>query len=169
MVTEQCAAMTKAGTRCKCKVVIGLPYCHLHRGAKEHLKIAPSHIPHGGKGLFAADKTLAADAIVFRKNDTVAPYDGEHIDGETVNSRYGGGNPSYVVGTNHKNEFIDAALKRTIGAIPNHSTTHQNAKLLAYGKKVRVVAIKSIRNGQEILVNYGRGYKLDDGSFHSSK
>jgi hypothetical protein len=165
---KQCEARTKTGAQCRSKVCIGLPFCWRHRAQKEHVAIEPSHIEGAGKGLFADDPTKPLGAIVFRKGTTICPYLGQPLTSDEIEVRYGGYNPPYTTATDRDNRYLDAALLRGIGSIPNHSRK-PNAKLVTHGGRVRVVANGNIRNGAEITINYGRGYRLDDGSLHSTR
>jgi hypothetical protein len=167
MLSLQCKAIKPNGERCKCKVVIGLPYCWHHRN-KLHVKIADSQIEDAGKGLFAFDKTKGSNDIIFRKGIKIVPYDGEIINKDTLDKRYLDHNGPYVSETTKQNVFIDDALERYIGSLVNHSRNN-NAKLFTSRGKVSIICIKNIRNNQEITVNYGRNYKFDDNSRHTTK
>ena len=48
-----------------------------------------STIPHGGKGLFAFDKTKENNEIVFKKGTVICEYGGEFITYDELDDRYG--------------------------------------------------------------------------------
>ena len=63
----------------------------------------------------------------------------------------------------------DAALRRGIASLANHTIiSRTNARLSFNTDKGILKASKNIRNGQEILVNYGADYRFQD-SVHTTK
>lgn len=76
-----------------------------------------------------------------------------------------------------KNKNIDAACKRCMGSLCNHSTTNDNVEFRrGYSGKginrrnyVNVKAKRIIYNRQELLVNYGNEYTFDENVSHSTK
>lgn len=158
--------------RCRNKVVIGGPYCYIHRLLKQHLVIKPSTDGHG-KGLFAEDKSLPPNAIVFGHNKDVAKYEGIEISEDELHELYGPKDTDTApyalsVGRGRNKRIIDAALDRSVASMTNHRPrSRTNAHFTETGK-IRVNADKNIRNGQEIFVNYGNDYRFDDGNRHST-
>jgi hypothetical protein len=60
------------------------------------LKIKQSLIPGAGKGLFVWDTTKPAGEVVFRRNQLVTPYEGEHVTAEELQERYGDFTAPYI-------------------------------------------------------------------------
>ena len=167
---ERCTANKRDGTRCSRIVTIGLPYCFQHRNVQK-LKIKDSNIPQANKGLFAFDATKAPGDIVFKRNDRIATYDGEEMSTLSIENRYGDFTAPYGL-QHHANREIsstDAALRRGIASLVNHTIiSRTNARLSFNTDKGILKASKNIRNGQEILVNYGADYRFQD-SVHTTK
>ena len=138
----------------------------------KHLKIQPSTIANTGKGLFAIDKTKRPNAVLFHQNAVICEYNGEIIDRNELNQRYNYHTAPYAIRI-HRNRFEDGALQRGIAGLANHKTVENcNAvfrPFKANGKyHMRLVAIKPIRNGDEIFADYGDDYIFDDGSSYKS-
>ena len=87
--STQCTATSRNGARCRCKVVIGGPYCWNHLLAYRHIRILPSPIPNAGKGIFAIDRAKGTHEPIFRKNDKLLTYTGEILNNEELIARYG--------------------------------------------------------------------------------
>ena len=161
-VCQQCTATNKNGKRCKrntCRTEL----CFQHLRSVSGLRLAPSNIPEGGIGLFAAKP--------FKTKDTVAPYTGE-IHTSLVEGPY--------VLQATKSKFIDAAKSNTAaGRFANdcrsknkktrgfsgHNKTHgfckgNNTRLSwnANTQKASVKATKAINAGDEIYASYSAGY-----------
>lgn len=148
-----------AGSRCKRKTVIGVPWCYQHLASEMSLKIQASTIEDAGKGLFAISKTKE---IVFRKGQTIIEYQGEKITHHELEKRYGNKTGPYAI-TTTQDQIIDAACERSVGAIANHKASrHANAKFFTQNKSIILQAIKQIKNGDEIFVNYGPDFELGD-------
>lgn len=168
---RQCAATKPNGQQCRARTCMGVPYCWQHGQREYKVRIKPSGIPGAGKGLFAADRAAAPGAVVFRKDDFVAPYGGETVTDAQLTQRYGNHTAPYgmqVFGQRYEN----GACVRGPGSMANQAATRgaANAKL-THGRRTvngvaqyyaRVVALKPIRNGQEILVWYGARYVFDE-------
>ena len=93
----QCEGLTKSGSRCKRRCVIGLPYCWSHLQSEMNLKIKDSTIPDGGKGVFAQKKNIDNNVPVFKSNDIITEYKGETITPQQKNQRYGNYTAPYTV------------------------------------------------------------------------
>ena len=168
---RRCAAVKPNGQQCRARTCMGVPYCWQHGQSEYKVRIKPSGIPGAGKGLFAASRAAAPGAVVFRRDDFIAPYGGEVITDAQLTDRYGNYTAPYgmqVFGQRYEN----GACVRGPGSMANQAATRgaANAKL-AHGRRTvdgvvqyyaRVVAIKPIRNGQEILVWYGARYVFDE-------
>ena len=153
--------------------VIGEPYCWQHMRSEKHLTIKPSHIPNAGKGLFAYDRTQPNDAVIFRTGDDITPYLGQEINTATLKDRYGEFTAPYGMELNGRQRgrrYLDSATQRGIGSLINHTTRRAaNCEYVGHGYTCRIRAIKQIRNGQELLVNYGRAYQFDEPTHYSTK
>jgi len=163
LLCEQCVGTVKNGNRCKRKVAIGLDLCFNHLESVKHLKIKKSTIPNAGKGLFAVDKSAEPNAIIFKKDQLIADYSGETINTEELEKRYGEHTAPYAMQV-QKDFYTDGATQRGYGTIANH-TNNANAKNCKFRfncrvnpHRVQLVAVKNIRNGNEILTSYGRSY-----------
>jgi hypothetical protein len=170
--SKQCTGHARTGLRCRRKTVIGLPYCWSHLQSERKIRILPSLIPNAGKGIFAQDKTKAANEVVFRKNDIILEYTGELINKFTLNRRYGKYTAPYGVQISH-DRFEDGACERGAGTLGNHSASQANAKLVTSKvgnlHRVFIQASKDIQNGKEILMHYGKDYRMDEGTFFTTK
>ena len=161
--------------RCKRKSVIGTPLCFQHLESLKHLKIKPSLIPHGGKGLFAFNKSVLGNAIIFKKGENIIEYQGEILSKLQLETRYG--NKTAPYGAQLKEGvYIDAAGNRGVGSLANapNLVRQANAKLISVynttPQQIKVKAIRNILNGQEILIDYGKEYLFDEeGVTHVTK
>jgi SET domain-containing protein len=159
----QCEAVKSNGQQCKNKTVIGHVYCHVHRRKILKLQIKKSNIVNGGKGLFAV-----GDGIVFKPGQRICMYDGELIDVDELVRRYSNNTGPYAIELHDKDGeavYEDAAIERGLGSLCNHSQNKSkiNAKLsISKKNRAQILAIKNIRAGQEILVDYGDDYQFDE-------
>jgi SET domain-containing protein len=176
---KRCIAHNKNGTQCKRQVCIGLPYCFQHSLSVKHLKIKQSTIPGAGKGLFAIDPTKRQTATIFSptKNDgKIIEYTGQLMNLRDIHERYDEydeeGNriaehtAPYALELN-KRKGVDSALSRGIGSIANHKPIDEcnaifQVKKENHRQKLFLIAIKAIKNGDEIFVDYQDEYDLDD-------
>lgn len=157
----QCSERTLRGARCRVRTCIGVPYCWHHLRVRK-LRIGPSTLPNAGKGLFAFDPTAAPNAIVFARDDTIIEYIGEIISKKRLDSRYGDYTAPYAL-QQSRNKISDAACERGVASLANTSSkTLINAKFYYERAQLIMTAIKAIRNGQEIFVDYGKEYGLDE-------
>lgn len=162
LTSLRCEDTNKKGGRCKRKCVIGSPYCYTHLAYKHHLTIKKSTIPNAGNGLFAVDP-LSSDKsdIIYRKGDTIIKYFGEIINLNELIARYADKTGPYVVQMS-QNRYMDAAKIRGVGSLANTLPNNNNATLSVSHNSVSLKATKNIKNGDEILLSYGRGYKLNE-------
>ena len=144
---------------CKRTVCIGLDLCFQHLELDKHLKVKPSTINGAGKGLFAFDKKLNANAILFKKNQIICRYEGEFIDEDELVERYGDKTSPYGMIVK-KNEYIDSAGQRYYGSLINHKPkTQSNAEYVAVVNQrnnhyINTKATKNIKNNTEIFIPY---------------
>ena len=157
--------------RCKMRVCIGLPYCWRHMRSQLHLRVAKSQIPEAGNGVYAYHPDANIQKV-FKKGDSITTYDGEFIDKEEVDRRYTNSEEVtapyvYSIGTSGNN-FVDAACVRGVGGMFNFKpyTGKRNpnnviAKKIKNENKVMLYAIRDIRNGEEMFLDYGRNYNVN--------
>ena len=163
----------KTGNQCRRKQYIGFDLCFQHLETDCHLKIKQSNIKGAGKGLFAYNGTSNND-IVFKgnqsKGDRIVAYNAEVISHEEANRRYGDHTAPYGVYVN-KDAIEDAGCYRSAGSIANHiSNSKANAKLYSHQGRIYLRATKNIRNGDEILTDYGNDYQMkEEGIKHQTK
>ena len=170
--SSQCTATCKNNNRCKRKVIIGQPYCYTHLLYQKHLKVKDSTIPGAGKGVFAEIPKAPVHQVVYQANSHIVPYTGQRINNQQLNDRYGDDTAPYALRIN-ANTFVDPALQRGIGSIINHQpVARANVRFVAanYANNFTpsIRSTKNIRNGQELFINYGRDYRMNDGSSHTT-
>jgi hypothetical protein len=185
LVVERCTHIKdplNVNSRCRKRVEIGLDMCWIHLLKVKHLRIRNSTIRDGGLGLFAEDPTRSENAVIFKINDEICKYNGENIDYEEKNDRYGDNSGPYVMlltGNDRdpvNQTFEDAALRRGIGSLINHTSrvSRQNAALRQrcniatnHIPENYIRALKIIRNNREILTDYGNSYQLHEPNVRS--
>ncbi len=168
--TERCEVIKANGSRCKCKTLIGTPFCYTHLLHGKHLRVKNSTIPNAGKGLFAMLPNNNTNTIVFRKGDTIVEYKGEVINEDTLIQRYDDKTAPYAVQVG-KDAYVDCGCKRGVGSIANTSKGHNNATFSVNprNKTAKLVATKNIKNNEEIFLSYGNSYQFDENVSHSTK
>lgn len=172
MKKQECIAKTKKGTQCRHIVNIGQPFCYQHITSSMNLKIKPSTLPNGGKGLFAWSPQTP---FVFDKDDIICEYDGEFISRSTLDNRYGEYTAPYAIAirTGNNPRYEDAALHRGIGSLANHNTPqYVNAKfvikkLQRKNHSIYLKATRRILHGEEIFVDYGLDYLFYEPTKHT--
>lgn len=176
--SQQCSAKKQDGSQCKNKVVLGLPKCYHHLAKDHNLRIATSTIQNSGKGLFASKTTKikeevirSAEHLLFKKGEKIIEYVGDEINDAENDIRYGTEKTAPYSLEVQKNKIIDGSCKRGTGSFANHKGSNQsNVKFSkARDGKVYLVVEKNIYDGMELFVNYGRQYRLNDGSRHTTK
>jgi SET domain-containing protein len=171
--SNQCLEIKPDGHRCAKRVVIGAPYCAIHMKYKHYLAIEESEIPGAGKGVFVFDIHKEEDEVVFKKGDRICYYDGEVLTHEQFKQRYKtldhDKTTPYVVELN-KGKFEDAAIKRGIGSMINHKPSREcNCKLsITKNNRAQILAIKNIKNYEELYINYGRSYRFNEEGVETS-
>lgn len=146
---EQCKYLTQKNIRCRNRTVFGLGICRVHLKLAG-LSIKPS--PGKGLGLYAAQ--------TFKPNQLILIYHGEYIDKTMLDHRYG--NDEYTapyVFEIKKDLFVDAACSRYPASFINHSDTAPNvyAAVVIKKKYIEIRALRTIRHGQELLMDYSDG------------
>jgi hypothetical protein len=173
MDSERCESLKKNNQQCGRNTVIGLGCCWQHMLTDYHLRIKESNIPNSGKGLFAMDKSIEDNAILFRKGDSIINYDGEIIDLAQLHQRFGNYTAPYTVYINN-NRFTSAEFHRGIGSLANHGNSSISNETFNTGNRgnnaiCTLKAKKNIRNGDEIIVNYGKSYKFNEPTNYTTK
>jgi hypothetical protein len=113
---------------------------------------------------FAMNPKKPANAIIFKKGETIMEYGGELLDDEELDERYREDNTApYAVNTK-KDTNRDCACERCAGSSASTSAGHNNAKfaLNRTRTEAKLVASKNIKNGEEIFVAHGRSYRLKE-------
>ena len=159
---KRCSATALSGQRCKRRTCIGLYFCWSHTRSLLNLKVKASN---HGKGLFACKRLAKDDDVLFRKGDVVVHYNGELVN---INDRVPGDNCTapYAFDTE------DAACHRGLGSLandPRGSGRRSNVEFVEDRRgRVMLRATRTIRDGDEILVNYGNEYGFRD-HLHSTR
>lgn len=175
---SQCTAKVTGNRRCKRTVCMGLPYCWSHTRKILGLKRAKSTIPNAGDGIFAFKRN-------FAKGEIIAPYFGEIISKNVLETRYGAGShvAPYAIEVDKNLRYEDGAIERGIGTLPNDPTLTDrkkkslkrkiNAKFIKKKKngqrRIFLKAIRHIGDGSEIFVDYGKDYVLEGNASHKTK
>ena len=158
--------------RCKNRVCIGLSMCWIHSRNFLHIKVQQSTIPNAGVGLFAFDATKPVNEIVFKRGDKICDYNGEIIDETEKNRRYGNKTGVYILQINNQGRYEDGATQRGIGTLlnsPSGSNRQDNCRFsIGRDKKAHIVALRNIRNNNELFINYGRLYRFNENNVVSS-
>lgn len=160
LASVRCSAETN-GRRCNRKVIIGTPMCWQHQRLRQKVKIADSEIENAGKGLFAYQPPRARqrrNGVVFRAGSHIVPYGGELISNDELQRRYGSFTGPYALRVNNRT-IRDTACNRGIGSLANHTNENDANAVL---RPNSVVAVRPIRNGDEILVSYGDEYEFNE-------
>ena len=155
---SRCTAHKPDGSRCRINTCKVGPMCWIHTKSKKHLQVKPSTTGHG-MGLFAVKSTKTDNKTIFKKGDKITEYTGDIIQGDVVPNR----NTSYMFSVTSKYHIDGRKTNSGPGRYANDCRKTNkacNAKFSANTSK-RTGIIKSkktIKNGEEILVPYGRDY-----------
>jgi hypothetical protein len=170
----RCMGTNKTGKRCGRFCITPYEYCYLHLQNILHLRVFPSSLPNGGKGLYAyspeGEKIMKQDRdrdpiVIFRRGDTICEYKGEDIPRQTVVQRYRHATAPYAVEKNRRRDATDSACKRGIGSFANTARrrNENNSVLIIEDDKPYLVASKkTIRHRDEIFCDYGPEYELNE-------
>lgn len=162
----RCTATTTTGGQCSKRTCVGVPLCWMHLLRDGHLRIKTSTVPGANKGLFAVKRGAGRDGVVFRRGDLITRYHGERLSEAQVDARYGESNAYTAPYAVHVVDdlFENGACVRGVGSMVNHARgARANAKLdVGRGRESVLRATKVIRNGQEIFIDYGSDYRLDE-------
>jgi hypothetical protein len=171
----QCTFSKANGQLCENRCVMGVPLCWVHLLSRHKLRIKPTDyppMPPNSKGLFAVNnnKDVGKDDVIFKKNAIIFEYNGEYINTDELERRYGTKTGPYAM-TVKKNCYIDAACKRGIGSLVNHKFNKDKPNVKFIKKRnpetkkmdrIQLIASREIKNNEEIFVNYGFQYRLNE-------
>jgi hypothetical protein len=156
-----------AKTNCKKIISIGLPYCDEHLISEMNVKIKETL--NKGKGVFAIkNKNKKSNNLVFQKGSIVLSFDGEFIDKQTLQSRYGDNTGPYSLKISQYKKcnlkYIDAAFHRHVSSLINCSDKNNkpNVNLEVKGDYIYFKANQNIYDGDEILFYYGKQYIIEE-------
>jgi hypothetical protein len=94
----------------------------------------------------------------------------EVLNNDDMDRRYGDRTAPYGIQIN-RNRYEDASLVRGVGSIINHKPKAQSNCEFYVSTRDNLVylrAIKIIRNGHELFVNYGKDYHLHEEGVHTA-
>lgn len=119
-----------------------------------------SLIPDAGLGLFVWNGTHDKE-ILFEKGETIAPYLGDVITERQCTLRYFHENHGNIVPygiTTINGNIVDGALYRGPGSYVNHCEDSNCEYVEGKNEKIFLVALRDIKNGEELYVDYGENY-----------
>ena len=127
-----------------------------------------STIPDAGDGLFARRGSVDDRTIVFKSGDVICQYNGEIISQQTLEERYGDNTAPYGVEL-RAGRKEDGALARGVGTLINHYPRKKNCRIAVNrANRAQIIAIKNIKNGDELFVSYGRSYRFNEDGVETS-
>ncbi|MBU3741928.1 MAG: SET domain-containing protein [Candidatus Kapabacteria bacterium] len=155
-VTARCAHVGPRG-RCAKNTTITHPYCGKHTAEVLGLRVAKSRVPNAGLGLYAVR--------TFKKGEHIVEYTGQRMSIEDYDAKYAqDGLGSYGIEVN-ADTVIDAA--KTSSSVARYACDYHgsgkrgpNARYESDDVKVWIVALKTIRPGEEIFTDYGHDMHL---------
>lgn len=163
MPCPQCQAITKDGTRCKRNTCVRYPLCFQHMKSIEGLEIKQSNIPNANLGLFATKEFPYNE----RNPPTITKYSSKQIENQE--------NPDsdYVLKVGKK-RYLDSKDKsnyagRYINSYVNDPALRPANVRFTAGSRiypfnnryyVPIKQIRQINKGEELLIDYGRNYRL---------
>ena len=151
--SQQCVATTLQEKQCR-KRTAHTEKCWIHLAKQNNLRIKPSHIIDGGKGLYTWKKKIP-------RGTTIGKYTGRQLTKKQLDQRYGGQTAKYGL-CNRRGNCIDANY--TTDGAPRFSNDarktpfQNNAKLRGSRTIFRLKASKTIPPNQEIFTSYGKKY-----------
>ena len=147
MVCPNCKAKTKGGAPCKRHTCKFAPKCFQHSS----VSVGASHIPGAGRGLFAKKAIAKGEHVAdytFAKKLTPAEYQAKRQAGSATHIA--------LIG---KTYFDASDPKLTIAGMANRASAggQNNLRLTKTGK---LQAKVSIPQGRELLLSYGKAFKI---------
>jgi uncharacterized protein len=157
---DQCAGTTATGARCSRRTCKLGRYCFQHLSKEQGLAVKNSTIPGAGQGLFTT-KDITIPANKKRSGVPLIQYTGEQLTNAQHDARYGEDERGQYVLRLGPNRYIDA--RSTQASVARYANAcdrpgHQkpcNARFDVGGK---LVVIKKLKKGQEVLTRYGNDY-----------
>lgn len=153
---ERCKGITKAGGRCSRNTCLYADYCWQHTRSTRGLKIARSHIPRAGRGLFATKNHPAGTVIQYARDVDYVPFD-------ELERRYPGDTLAVyaLCGTSrcYDARSTQSGLGRWIND-PLHDPDQVNAVFMENNvdQKPYIQLIRDVIKGEEIYASYGTEY-----------
>ena len=138
--------------------------CSYHATHVHNLIIKKSKIC-SGLGLFA--KGLKND-IVFSNGMMIMEYGGDYINKKTLLERYSKYTAPYAIQVGQQQKYMDCALKRCIASYANTSDAPNAHIEYCNDNKLYIVANQNIFSNQEILVDYGSEFNLNEPTYHET-
>ena len=158
----QCSALKKNGQRCSLNTCVQFPYCWIHLKSIDKLQIKKSTVPNAGKGLFYVGKTdlkpKVRVTLYSSKEITRKDIEGDYVLQVSSKQFLDGKDKSNFVG-----RYINS-MKGT-GKQPNvrFGTGYRISKKTVNGETrytIPIVTIKKIKPNTELLLDYGKDYRL---------
>jgi hypothetical protein len=151
--SKRCISNTVKYVQCR-KRTAHSEKCWVHLAAHDNLRIKPSNIINGGKGLFSWKKPIPRGRIIGK-------FTGRLRTKQQLDQRYGTQVAQYAI-CNSRGRCIDAN-HTTDGAVrfandSRGSPFQNNAKIKGRNTILRSKATKAIPANQEIFTSYGRDY-----------
>ncbi|MEO6190651.1 MAG: SET domain-containing protein-lysine N-methyltransferase [Saprospiraceae bacterium] len=129
---------------------------HIEAKESEYLYIDKSFIPNSGQGLFTA--------IPICKNEIISIFKGELLSNDEINKRAKLGNDQYFINT-IDGFILDSAHTKCYAKYANDAQGRVKTKfklnsIITIDDKnnICLVAIRSIKKGEEIYCSYGKKY-----------
>ena len=147
MVCPQCKAKTKDNQPCKRHTCKFAPKCYQHTS----VAVAPSQMPNAGRGLFAKKPIRKGEIVAdytFAPKISRAAYDAKRLAGTATHIAM------------IKGDYYDASdVSTTVAGMANRAPSggRNNLRLTKTGK---LQAQRSIAQGRELLLAYGRAYAM---------
>ena len=177
----RCAYVSPDGVACPVHITVGLPFCRRHLALEGKVVIKESVLVPGELGLFVDSPGAEPGDIVFRPRDNIVEYVGDDITAAELQRRYGAGDACVAPYVLHigDEQYIDAACVRGAAACANgvgRVSDGANAGFhvapvnsLRYPGRAVMHATKRLRQGDEIIVAYGKAFfKPGDTSRHTT-
>jgi hypothetical protein len=151
--SQQCVASTLKDKQCR-KRTAHTEKCWIHLAKQNNLRIKPSHIIGGGKGLYAWKRKIP-------RGTNIGKYTGRQLTKKQLNQRYGDETAKYAL-CNRRGNCIDSNY--TTDGAPRFANDarktpfQNNAKMKGSRNIFRLKASKAIPPNQEIFTSYGKEY-----------
>ena len=150
--SKQCMAETLYQRRCR-KRTAHMPKCWIHLAKEDNLRIKPSNIINGGKGLYSWKKAIPHGAVISK-------YTGRKSTKQQIDRKYGTAVAKYAlcnargrcVNANHT---TDAAARFANDA---QNTPFENNSIIRGNRRFRLKGSKRIPPHREIFTSYGVDY-----------